>query len=649
MPGGKPTFAPGYVKPGFYVQQQDISTPNVPAGTRIPAPIGQGIKVLDRQEAIIKGVKNGEDGPLTNNKVIDIVSLVDANSITYRKDIDFALKRISPTVTNIDWALKATISGTVDLTGLTYPGDVEGLTLRLVVDGGVPNPVDQAITFSGIADAADLVDFINAWHVSLAGVASLGTGNVLKLDANSIEVLEDSANSVLGMQTGQSASVQEPAAGVSYDVTYTSDKTAAEYVPRLLATMEQVIAFHGPRLQATTEFTGSPSAVTVSTLVDGTKNFGAANALRGHYIKITAGPGKGFVRVITDSDATSVTISEDWNAFATPTAASTYIITDVNENSITLGAQIMFDKGAPFVITSQYKEDLFDSSNIKQAVIDLEQDVDGFRPEYLVLMRGINPVSETGIVTFLRDHVTTMSDVLNNKYRAVGIGLAIGSTDFTAIRSLALGSANRRVDIFDASEFPRDFGTGQGVLTLDGAYGAAAVAGEYCNRAFDAGEPISQKGIGVAFDVDRFSNPFLDKEKNEMASAGVTIIDKIPGDIQIRHFLSTDNTTIFAAEGKLRRIADNVSKLLRNSLEKTVIGRRFVISQTGQQDVISLTRATINFLLRALRDNPNQQITKFNNLSVKQNQTEKRQLDIQVDIFLTTDVIWTFALLGFTV
>src|SRR5882757_8363685 len=108
MPG--PSFAPGYVAPDAYILEQDVSTPTVPQGTRIPAAIGQGSKTLPRFDDLIKGVVNGQDGPLSKNIVIDIQSIVDVNNVVYTKNVDFLLTRSGDT-TLVDWSPKASLTG----------------------------------------------------------------------------------------------------------------------------------------------------------------------------------------------------------------------------------------------------------------------------------------------------------------------------------------------------------------------------------------------------------------------------------------------------------------------------------------------------------------------------------------------------------
>jgi hypothetical protein len=633
-----PTFVPRYVGPGFYVKQKDVSTPNVPQGVFIPAIIGQGSKTLERVQFLTKGAENGQDGPLSDNIVIKIISIVDANNVVYKQGRDFQLVRPTPTTAKVDWSLKAHLTGTVDLVG-DFPPGLDGTHFKITVNGTM-----QDIVFTAPSDANDVVNQINAWVGST--IASLTPSNFLQLSANQISIETGSAETLLGFTAGDSDEVFEPATGVSYQVNYLSDKTENEYAPKLFSNMNALAAWCGPIKVAQEDASGTATAVGTNTLTDASLSL-APDSLIGHYIKVTSGAGAGQVRVIISNTATQVTVSQAWSATNPPTVGSTYRITDVNDNSITLGAQTAFDAGATFVITSQYAEDLFDSSNIKRAIDDLAQDINGQRPYALVLMRGLGS-SEVGPLTYLKNHCQTYSDLPHNKYRIALVGLAQGNDNYQTFTQLAEGTKSRRVAIVNISEIKKDFGDGTGLASLDGSYVAAGLAGVVCANV-DAGEPITRKSLGAVFDVDTFVDPFLVNEKDMMASAGITIIERRGADIIIRHALTTDNTSIFTQELKLTRAADFISNYLRSNLENTLTGRRLVVSSTGQGDTIFLAKSMFINLLDQLKDPKAQIITRYENADVKQNPTEKRQLDFTANIFLTGDVLWQYAELGFTV
>jgi hypothetical protein len=264
-------------------------------------------------------------------------------------------------------------------------------------------------------------------------------------------------------------------------------------------------------------------------------------------------------------------------------------------------------------------------------------------------MKGLGS-TETSPMTYLKNHCTEMSNEQNNKFRVAIIGLASGNETATTFSTLATSIKSRRVTLVNISTVKRDFGDGV-LLTLDGSYVAAAVAGVYCADV-DAGEPITRKSIASAFDISgtNFVDPFLTVEKNNMATAGVLIVERSgTTDLRIRHALTTDNTTIFTQELKLTRAADFISTYLRTNLENTLTGQRFVVSSDGSSDVVQTAKVNFTFLLEALKNPTAQIITAYSNLSVAQNATEKRQLDFAATISLTTDVLWSFVLLGLKV
>lgn len=647
-----PTFSPGYVAPGFYVQQQNIGAPNVPQGARIPAIIGQGAKTLVRQQILTRGTTfNGQDGPLVGDQAIDIISIVDSNNVTYYKGKDFIATRVpkvpSGTDLVVDWSPLSTLVGTVDLSSFTYPGDLGGNTLTFKVnklDGTLTN---VSIYFSSLNNPSDVVTTINNWDPTLGLTASLDVNNHLVLKAT-VLVFEDTVqNKAVGFGDGAQPSnpVQKPAAGVPYRVTYTSDKTESEYAPKLFSNMNQVIAYYGPKQGQEVIDSGTVTASSTDTLEDNTKSW-AVNSVVGAYVKLSGNfPSAGQVRVVLSNTATTLTLSKPWNSGNEPVAGVTYTITDINENSITLGTELARRTGATFFIGSQYSDDLFNDSNIKLAIDNLKESVSGQDPDCLVLMRGVSPAN-TAPISYLKNHCEEMSNQLNNKFRVAIIGLASGNENYLDFATLAVGTHSRRIAIVNISSINYDFGDGR-LLALDGSYVAAAVAGVYC--AFvDAGEPITRKSVADAIDVNTFVDPFITTEKNYMAGAGILVIERGGTDIRIRHALTTDNTNAFTQELKLTRSADFISKYLRSNLESLLTGRRLVVTANGA-GILSTARVNFTFLLENLRNTPAQIITAYENIGVTQNSVEKRQLDFTANIFLTTDVLWEFALLGFTV
>jgi len=640
-----PTFAPGYVPPGFYVQQEDISTPDITPGIRISAIIGQGAKTLGRTETLTKGAKNGTDGPLSNNIVINLVSVKDEDNVVYQKGRDFQLARVGDEAF-VDWSLKATLTGSVDLSTLAPdPGTVlDGKVLRLIIDGGTGTPADQYILFSApLLTPADVVNFINSWHPSLVGVASLDVNNRLVLTANSVVIDEGNANSVLGFVTGASSEVLEPATGKTYQVAYVSDKLSSEYVPNIFpGNINQAVAAYGEKRPATLFDSGTATGSGTRTFTDTTKTW-TVDEWVGFYLKITSGTGKGQVRVVISNTANTLTLSQDWTPLLAPDGTSLYTLTDVNDNSISKGCQIAVDAGATVLITSQYADDIFNDPNIKGAIDALKEDTKGFRAYCLTLMRGLGS-TEVDPINYLKAHVDSESDVLHNRWRQATIGLAQGNVDFTTFTTLATGIKDDRMSLVNVSEVVRDFGFGK--ETLDGSYMAVALSGVICANEL-ARNRMTRRSVATAFSVADFVDHFTVTEKNLMGAAGVSIFERRGTDLVLRDDLTTDQGTKLSKYIRLTRMKDFVSDFLKTRLEDLTVGQVVIENSEGGADVISNTKANLNYLFSVLIANGT--VRSVANLSVKLNALDSSQLDITADIFLTPEIKYVFALLGFGV
>ena len=660
-----PTTIPAGSAPGFYVQQVDISTPNVPQGTFIPGIVGQGAKTMLRSNTLVKGASGGQDALVAPapGLVINITNVIDANGFKYTQGRDYQLSRPTPTTAVVDWSLLAQLLGTADLTLLTYPTQLDGLHFNITLNGVV-----QDIVFTLPAGPADVVSQINAWvGMSIASLAPSaanpsGPANFLLLQAKSIGVNTSGAQGLLGFayssnNTGP-ITVFEPATGLNYTTQFLSDRLLSEYAPQLFSNMNSLIANCGS-LQTQQEFYSGNAlpGATATTLPTGLNLSPNANSngltpydLNGYYVTIVAGTGQGQVRVIignTQGANSVLTISQPWTAYNTPDATSQFVITDVNNNSVVLGAQTAFDAGATFIITSQYADNLFDVNNIQAAISALSKPVSGQFAYCIVLMQGLG-ANELTPLNYLKTFVDQYSGIPYNQYCMTIIGLAQGNDDYTTFTQMAQGTEDRRVSIVDISTIYKDFGDGHGPVALDGSYVAAAVAGVVCANV-DAGTPITYQSVGAVFDIDTFVDPFLVTEKNQMRIAGVTLVERIGTDLLITWALTTDNTDVFTQEMKLTRSADYISLYLKSNLQNVLTGKRLVVSPSGQNDIVLLAQSMFSTLLNNLKNPQAQIITDAQNVSVTQDATNPRQLNFFANIYLTTDVIYEYALLGFSV
>jgi len=243
-----------------------------------------------------------------------------------------------------------------------------------------------------------------------------------------------------------------------------------------------------------------------------------------------------------------------------------------------------------------------------------------------------------GILNAVKSHVLTMSSVTNAKPRMALLGARAGTTTESVFTTAATTlHTNRVVYIAPATATI----TLNGVTkTANGSSIAAAISGILSNPAFNAGEPISGKAITAFDDVP---DPFTRTQKNRIGGIfGTTIIEKQGGAPIIRHFLTTDQTSALTAEAKITRIEIDVRRSLKQSLDSTLINTRLLNGQT-----IGTAKSIIGLILgQKISD---QVINEFNITKIAKNATEPRQLDVEVAIRPVFDLNWIFLKATFTV
>ncbi len=107
-------------------------------------------------------------------------------------------------------------------------------------------------------------------------------------------------------------------------------------------------------------------------------------------------------------------------------------------------------------------------------------------------------------------------------------------------------------------------------------------------------------------------------------------------------------STVLKQETKLTRSKDFVSNFLKGGFEASIVGQRFITSGSGRENVLVQAKSLFDFMAADLQargtiSGPPE------NVSIKQDPLEHRQLDVTADFFLTPDVKWVYILAGFGV
>jgi len=126
---------------------------------------------------------------------------------------------------------------------------------------------------------------------------------------------------------------------------------------------------------------------------------------------------------------------------------------------------------------------------------------------------------------------------------------------------------------------------------VDGTMMASAVVGRDVSPQFDVATPLTRKQV-IGF--ERLFRRLDRVEMNQLASAGITILEDLDPNMRIRHYLTTDMTTALTREPSIIKIKHYVQQQARFAL-RPFIGRKFLPRVLGH--IVTALNATLSALV----------------------------------------------------
>jgi len=317
----------------------------------------------------------------------------------------------------------------------------------------------------------------------------------------------------------------------------------------------------------------------------------------------------------------------------------------VIENTLSVGADIFFSNSGGLLICVQSSGS--SQSDYENALNKLEN----LESYCLVPLFDILPATST-FKNSVATHVNKMSSTVEKRERIAILGSAVtnpslpgGLTDDPANKEACVAAYIGFIDPIDNARIgymvpsTAQINIGAYTYPISGPYIACAIAGLICNPTVTSGEPISGKTIAR---ISGLSDIYTRSQKNRMAAVGGMIIENFNGTYKVRHALSTNVSTPVNAELKITKIKDYVAKTVRSALDATFINTRNI----GTETIAAITTATRLLLdgVITIKD-----IVAYENLQVKQNPSEPRQIDVSFMIRPTWDVNWILVTFGVTI
>jgi muramidase (phage lysozyme) len=650
-----------------YVSIQDVSLPAAPSGILYPAFIGLGTKskvqsfTLTRGQidtfhlSVVTGMAPGDS--ITIGTIVRKILTVTPDGGVLVSGVVVLTEPLTtqPSATSSNWIGVAYTDTTVPVSGTILSIPTSSTNIDLIVDP----TVQQVIAVAGTI------------QVSSSTGASAILGNQYSYSY---------ATHPNAIVWSLSALTPQPAAGSQYTVSCLVEKEASDYVPTLSVPQNFATIF-GPAVQQQIVANGLAGAgSSLTQLTDTTQNFTNLGVYPGHYVRfdqnVTSTNNAGQIRQVlyiktttNPSDTLVLATAASGDLPANPASTSDrYTVTDLSDNSISMGGYLAAINSAPLLMGAQMPNDtLGDFTNALTAL-------QGYDPYVIVPMRGYkNITADMTEMNLVKQHVLFCSTPTQKHERIALLGGAldmyVSSSQFDSdvitidnamhtnrvayiippvvtIPITEYGASNAAYSqYYDPSTILNGTtpSTSTPVTAFDGSYLAAGLSGIITNPTTDEAEPITHKQLSGPYSVIEYgttSPVVLHSEEDYLAGHGTLVMDQdAPGsDIYVVQALTTDMTDPVTQELKVTRIADVLAKDLRVALNPSV-----GIRNRGASTLAAISNV-VNFVLnQKIQDNI---IVSAKNLQVVVDPQEPRQIDISFQILPDLDVDWLYVSFG---
>lgn len=282
-------------------------------------------------------------------------------------------------------------------------------------------------------------------------------------------------------------------------------------------------------------------------------------------------------------------------------------------NNLSLAAWLSFLNGAPGLILAQTDFGLSGNS----ASTDFLEAIDRLRE--IDIVGTVVPLTSDPIVRgYVQTHVNECSSVMFRRERMAFVSATSG-TSLDELIGMARGINDKRIALITPTAAVTEVQDQYGnpiIISVEGFFLAAAVAGLNHSQRFDVAEPLTRKRI-VGF--RNLLNEFLKPEKDRLSEAGVLTIQTVGGSLSIRQGITTSTDSIEYREISITKITDYVAVASRAVCERFV-GTKFV------DETPIWAEAALANTLQSLRHS--RIITAFAAISARVNPNRQDTLDI---------------------
>lgn len=288
------------------------------------------------------------------------------------------------------------------------------------------------------------------------------------------------------------------------------------------------------------------------------------------------------------------------------------------DNPLSLAARLALLNGAVLVGLKQVNRaagsSQASSASFMAAIEEQRKPMQGnVKPDVIVPL-----ATDPNIFAYLNQHCAFMSSPRQEGERMGVVGCAVGTTAL-GVQAIAKGLASELMIVTYPDSYVLSVTDADGTSfdqLVDGSFMAASIAGTTCNPAIDVATPLTRRQVFGFKQVGRILEP---TEANQIAVAGVSLVEQVDAGLRIRHGLTTrvDNVitrtpsvtlTVHYVQQTMRRVLDpfigqkfsgavlkqaesSMTAAFRSLIEEQIVGKVAGISITVDEEDPTIMRA----------------------------------------------------------
>ncbi len=188
------------------------------------------------------------------------------------------------------------------------------------------------------------------------------------------------------------------------------------------------------------------------------------------------------------------------------------------------------------------------------------------------------------VVQYLNRHLLTQSSQRNSGEAISVYGFDFYATPDTMRNSARSVKSDRMIAVgVPGAILEIDVDGKTAEFAVGGEFLAAAMTGAIVNPAIDVATTLTRQSlVGFSRLIKRYDDPTMDL----MASDGITCLQENNGAFQVRHWITTDNSSPLKREPTSRLIVDYTRKIVRRNLDQ-FIGRKLLQSTMNSVSIVA--------------------------------------------------------------